>query len=92
MTENKDTLMFSTLGRIFSGKHTEIFLLFSPENRFDIACNLSPMETNCMQCQILFSGKKIRKSAELAQRVGKIKEDTDSKAGQDLCCSHMHLG
>ena len=39
------------------------FFLFFPENRIwyfmqiDISCKLSPLETVCMKCQILFSGK-----------------------------------
>ena len=38
-----------------------IFFLFSQKTGFDISCKLSPMETICMKCQYLFSGKKIRK-------------------------------
>ena len=46
-----------------------IFFLFFPENRirhfmqivsktrFDFLCKLSPMETICINCQILFPGK-----------------------------------
>ena len=33
------------------------FVIFFPENRFDISCKLSPMETICMKCQNLFSRK-----------------------------------
>ena len=33
------------------------FSYFSQETRFDISCKLSPLETTCMKCQILFSGK-----------------------------------
>ena len=51
-------LMLSTLGKIFSRRHTEIFFLFFPEMGFAISCKLSPLETVCMKCQILFSGKK----------------------------------
>ena len=32
-------------------------LEFSQKTGFDITCKLSPMETICMKCQILFSGK-----------------------------------
>ena len=46
---------------IFSRRHFEIFFLFSQETGLDISCKLSPMETICMKCQLLFSGKKIRK-------------------------------
>ena len=30
---------------------------FSQKKEFDISCKLSPLETICMRCQILFSGK-----------------------------------
>ena len=33
------------------------FSYFSQKTAFDISCKLSPMETICMKCQILFSGK-----------------------------------
>ena len=46
----------------------------------DISCKLSPMETICIKCSILFSGKKNKKknvinllSAKLAQRVVNLK-------------------
>ena len=60
------TLTLSTLGKIFSRRHFEIFFLFFPEK-----------ETICMKCQILFSGKNkknniILSSAENAQRVVKV--------------------
>ena len=63
------TITLSTLGKIFSRRHIEIFLYFS-ETGFDISCCLSQMETICMKCSILYSGKnKIKKyqlsSAEL---------------------------
>ena len=35
----------------------EYFSYFSQKTGFDITCKLSPMETICMQCQNLFSGK-----------------------------------
>ena len=34
------------------------FSYFSQKTGFDISCKLSPKETICMKCQILFSGKK----------------------------------
>ena len=43
--------------------------------RFDISCKSSPVETICMKCQMLYSGKNEKKyviglsSAELALRV-----------------------
>ena len=54
-----DSLMLSTLGKIFSRLHFEIFFLFFPENR---------------KCRILFSEKNKKNisnlsSAENAQRV-----------------------
>ena len=40
-----------------------IFFSYLPqETGFDISCKLSPMETICMQCQILFPGKKNKKN------------------------------
>ena len=36
------------------------FFFFSQTTGLDISCKLSPLETICMKCQILFSGK-IRK-------------------------------
>ena len=71
-------LMFSTLDKIFSRQPAGDMLIFSQKTGFDISCKLSPLETICMKCQIVFSGK-IRKnitnlsSAELAQRVVKVK-------------------
>ena len=51
---------------------------FFPENRIDISCKLSPVETICLKCLILFSGKNKKNiinlsSAEIAQRVVKSK-------------------
>ena len=33
------------------------FSYFSQKIKYDISCKLSPKETICMKCQILFSGK-----------------------------------
>ena len=54
------------------------FSYFSQKTGFDISCKLSPKETICMKCQILFSVKNeknniILSSAENAQRVVKVK-------------------
>ena len=54
------------------------FLYISQKTGFDISCKLSPVETFCMKCPILFSGKKKKNiinlsSAENAQRVEKVK-------------------
>ena len=38
-----DSLMLSTLGKIFSRRHFEIFFLFLQENCLDISCKLSPL-------------------------------------------------
>ena len=73
--------MLSTLSKIFSRPHFEIFfvIMFSQKTGFEISCKLfiprAPMGTICMKCQGLFSWKKIRKniinlwSAEYAQKV-----------------------
>ena len=51
-------LRCSTLCEIFSSQHFEIFFLIFPEKQgFDILCKFSTLETICMKCQILFSGK-----------------------------------
>ena len=33
------------------------FFFFLKKTGFDISCRLSPLETNCMKCEILHSGK-----------------------------------
>ena len=48
-------------GKIFSRQCIEIFFLVFLENKIDISCKLSPMETICMECQILFFEKKKKK-------------------------------
>ena len=53
------------------------FSYFAQITGFVIPCKLSPMETICMECQILFSVKINRNivnlsSAKLAQRVVKV--------------------
>ena len=73
----------SILGKIFlflAGIFWEIFffLFFMQETEVDISCKLSPLETICIKCQILFSGKNKKNvinllSAELAQRMVKVK-------------------
>ena len=45
----------------FSRQQIDIFLIFFHKTGFDISCKLSPLETICMKCQILFCGKKKRK-------------------------------
>ena len=69
----------STLGKIFSRRYFEIFF---PENKIWHFMQLSPKETICMKCHMLFSGKNkkniinlsIKLSAENVQRVVKVKE------------------
>ena len=51
------TLTFTILWANAADDKLTIFLLFFSEIGFDISCNLSPMETICMKCQVLFSGK-----------------------------------
>ena len=53
------------------------FSYFSQKTGYDISCKLSPKETICMKCQILFSGKNKKNiinlsSAENAKRVVKV--------------------
>ena len=71
------------MGKTYSRKHFEIFFLFFfQKTGFDISCKLSPVETICMKCQILFS-RKIKKKkknvinlspAEFAQIEVKVKK------------------
>ena len=73
--------MHSTLCKIFSRRLTEFFFFFfsyfSQKTGFNISCKMSPLETICMKCNILFPGK-IKKnignvsSAELNWRVVKV--------------------
>ena len=48
--------MLSMLGKNFSRPHFEIFVSLFPKTGFGISCKVSPKETICMACQILFSG------------------------------------
>ena len=51
-------LAFTTLlANSADDKFVTVFLFFK-KTGFDILCKLSPMETVCMKCQLLFSGKK----------------------------------
>ena len=72
--------MFRMLSEVFSRRHTEIvFSYFSQKTGFDMSFKLSLLETICMKCQIMFSGKNKKKNtnflffAELAQRMVKVK-------------------
>ena len=55
-----------------------LFSYFSQETGVDISCKLSPMETICMKCQILFSWKNKKNInlsfAEFVQTVVKVKQ------------------
>ena len=52
------------------------FPYFSQKTVLDILCKLSPVETICMKCQILFPAKNIinLSSAEFTQKVVMVKE------------------
>ena len=70
-------LTLSTLGKIYRKRYIEFFL-FPQKTEFDMSCQLSPIETLCLKCQILFSGRNkkniiILSSAKLAQRVVMVK-------------------
>ena len=39
-------------------KYLVVVFFFFQKTGFDISCRLSPLETICMKCQILFPGKK----------------------------------
>ena len=72
--------MLSTLGKNFNRQHFELFpLYFFQKTCFGISCKLSSIETICITCKILFSGKSKKNvislsSTELAYRVVKVKE------------------
>ena len=67
-------LMLSTLSKISADDILKQFSYFPQKQDWTFHANLSPMETICMKCQILFSGKNITSlsSAELAQKVVKV--------------------
>ena len=58
-------LMTNTLhaGKLFQQTHFDIFFLFFPRIGSDSSCKLSPQETICMKCQVLFSRNKIARMA-----------------------------
>ena len=63
----------------FSVDILKYFSFFPMITGFDISCKLSPLETICMKCQILLSGKNKKKiislsSAEFAHRMVKDKQ------------------
>ena len=69
--------MLSTVVKILSRQHFEIFFLIFQKVSFDISWKLSPWGTICMICQSLFIGKNKKNiiklfSAEFAQRVVKV--------------------
>ena len=65
------SLMLSMLGKSFSRQQFEIFLLiFFQKIEFDISCKLSSIETICVKCKILFSGK-IRKNVTIFHTITK---------------------
>ena len=49
--------LYHSLGEFNSRQIGDTFLIFPRKTGFDILCKLSPVETICMKCQILFSGK-----------------------------------
>ena len=68
----------SAQGKFFSRRDSIIFPRKREWTEIDISYKLSPMETICMKCQILFSGNNKKNiinlpSAEFAQRVVKVK-------------------
>ena len=44
-------------GKFSEDEILKLFSYFSQKTGFDIPCKLSPLETICMECQILFSRK-----------------------------------
>ena len=54
---NMEPLILAVLSTNSADDKFMVFSSFSQKIRFDTACRLSPKETICMNCQILFSGK-----------------------------------
>ena len=52
----KDLINLTTLWANSVDDKLVMFFLFFQKTGFDISCKLSPLETICMKCQILFSG------------------------------------
>ena len=52
---------YHVMGRFSRQQTFDIFLIFSSEIGSDTSCKLSPKETICMKCQILFSRKNKKK-------------------------------
>ena len=48
---------YHSLGWFSRQQIDNIFLIFPIKTEFDISCKLPPLETFCLKCQILFSGK-----------------------------------
>ena len=65
----ESSLRLSSMGK-FSAENTLFFFFFyfSQKTGFDISCKLSPspLETICMKCQTLFSGKNKKNIINLA--------------------------
>ena len=71
-------LTLSTWSKIFSRRYIEISFIFFPENKIWHFKQIVSLETICMKCQNLFSGKNKKYitnlfSAELAQKMVKVK-------------------
>ena len=50
-------LTLNTLSKLSADDILKYLSYFSQKTGFDISCKLSPQETICMKCQILFPGK-----------------------------------
>ena len=77
MTSATNLLARNTLGKIFIRRQIDFSILFFQKTGFDISCKLSPLETICMECQILFAGKNKKNIinflfANFAQRAVKV--------------------
>ena len=78
MTSATNLLARNTLGKIFIRRQIDFLYFFFQKTGFDISCKLSPLETICMECQILFPEKNKKNiinflSANFAQRAVKFK-------------------
>ena len=60
LLKNNILNLYRLLADSADNKLVIFFLIFPRKTGSDISCKLSPMETICMRCQILFSGENER--------------------------------
>ena len=73
---------FLTLTTLWSDSAADkwVIFLFSQKTGYDISCTLSPLDTICLKCQILFSGKKKINMSSSEKLTQSVKGKTDFNA------------